>query len=459
MKQKLATIMAAMLIYGTANSQNPIIQTKFTADPAPMVYKDTVFLYTSHDEDNAPPGQGRFLMRDWLCYTSTDMVNWTDHGPVASLRNFKWADKAITGWGGFDNGAWAPQTIERNGKFYLYCPVQGRGIGVLVADNPRGPFVDPLGRPLISDKYDSIDPTVFIDDDGQAYLYWGNPNLWYVKLNEDMISLSGSIIKDSSFAKVKDQKDPFHYQEGPWAYKRNGKYYMAYASTCCPEGMGYAMSNSPVGPWEFKGYIMKPNAKSTGNHPGIIDYKGKSYVFGFNFRLNFMLTEKHHERRSVCVEEFSYNPDGTIPELPWWREEGIRQIGTLDPYKLTEAETIAWSAGLKTTKDSATGNVYVTDINNGDYLIIKGADLKKGPASFKARVAPKAGGTIEIRLDSLQGQLLGNCRIDKGRVPQWINVKSKLDRQKGVHDIVLVFKGAAGELFDFDWWQMGNYIN
>ncbi|RXK85536.1 glycoside hydrolase family 43 protein [Filimonas effusa] len=456
MKQKLATIIAATLLCGTANSQNPIIQTKFTADPAPMVYKDTVFLYTSHDEDDAPPGQGRFLMRDWLCYTSTDMVNWTDHGPVASLRNFKWADKAITGWGGFDNGAWAPQTIERDGKFYLYCPVQGRGIGVLVADNPRGPFVDPLGHPLIGDKYDSIDPTVFIDDDGQAYLYWGNPNLWYVKLNKDMISLAGPIIKDSSFAKIKDQKDPFHYQEGPWAYKRNGKYYMAYASTCCPEGIGYAMSNSPAGPWEFKGYIMKPNGKSTGNHPGIIDYKGKSYVFGFNFRINFMLTEKHHERRSVCVEEFSYNPDGTIPELPWWREEGIRQIGTLDPYKLTEAETIAWSAGLKTNKDSSTGNVYVTDINNGDYLIIKGADLKKGPASFKARVAPKAGGNIEIRLDSLQGQLLGTCRIDKGFPPQWINVKSKLARQKGVHDIVLVFKGGEGELFDFDWWQMIN---
>ena len=124
-----------------------------------MVHKGTVYLYTSHDEDDATG----FLMRDWLCYTSTDMVNWTDHGSVASLHSFPWAAQAISGWGGFENGAWAPQCIARNGKFYLYCPVQGRGIGVLVADNPYGPFTDPIGKPLIGGQYDSIDPTVFID--------------------------------------------------------------------------------------------------------------------------------------------------------------------------------------------------------------------------------------------------------------------------------------------------------
>ncbi|WP_069658510.1 glycoside hydrolase family 43 protein [Arcticibacter eurypsychrophilus] len=434
-------------------AQNPIIQNKFTADPAPFVYHDTVFLYTSHDEDDAPVGMGGFRMKDWLCYTSTDMVNWTDHGRIASLKNFKWADKTKSGWGGMDNGAWAPQCIERNGKFYLYCPVQGRGIGVLVADNPLGPFTDPLGKPIIGDKYDSIDPTVFIDD-GQAYLYWGNPNLWYVKLNEDMMSYTGEPIKDKSFAKVKDRDDPYHYQEGPWAYKRNGHYYMAYASTCCPEGIGYAMSNSPEGPWEYKGYIMRPNSKSSGNHPGIIDYKGKSYVFGFNYRLNFMLTDKHHERRSVCVEEFQYNADGTIPELPWWREEGITQVASLNPYIRTEAETIAWSSGVETVRDSSTGGIYVTDISNGDYIKVKGADFGKGAISFEAQIASVNGGAMEVRLDSLNGPLAGSLSIKStGKATSWKAYSAKLRKIDGVHDIFFVFKGKQDELFNFDWWK------
>lgn len=434
--------------------QNPIIQTKYTADPAPMVYHDTVFLYTSHDEDDSPPGQGKFLMRNWLCYTSTDMVNWTDHGEVASLKNFKWADKAITGWGGFDNGAWAPQVIERNGKFYMYCPVQGRGIGVLVADHPYGPFKDPIGSPLIGAKYDSIDPTVFIDDDGQAYLYWGNPNLWYVKLNKDMISLAGEITKDSSVAKRANQPDPFHYQEGPWAYKRNGHYYMAYASTCCPEGIGYAMSNSPLGPWEYKGYIMKPNKPSTGNHPGIIDYKGKSYVFGFNFRLNFMETTQHHERRSVCVAEITYNADGTIAEQPWWLEEGIAQNGTLNPFTRNEAETIAWEKGLKTAKDSLKG-MYVTAVDNNDHIKVRGVLFNKAAKSFEVSVATaSAGGVIEIHADSLEGKLLGSCNVGStGGWNKWLTKTCKVQQVKGLHDIYFVFKGANGQLFNMDWWR------
>ena len=123
-----------------ANAQEinmPIIQTKYTADPAPYVHNDTIYLYTTHDEDNS---EG-FNMQDWLLYTSTDMVNWQDHGAVASLKDFKWYKG--------NNGAWAEQVIERNGKWYMYCPIHGNGIGVLVADSPYGPFKDPLGKPIV----------------------------------------------------------------------------------------------------------------------------------------------------------------------------------------------------------------------------------------------------------------------------------------------------------------------
>ena len=128
------SFLLAMTAATSGVAQNPIIQTKYTADPAPMVYNDTVFLYTTHDEDDA---EG-FKMLDWLLYTSTDMVNWTDHGAVASLKSFDWVKR--------DNGAWAEQVIERNGKFYMYCPIHGNGIGVLVSDSPYGPFKDPLNN-------------------------------------------------------------------------------------------------------------------------------------------------------------------------------------------------------------------------------------------------------------------------------------------------------------------------
>jgi len=144
------------MIYGTVcYADNPIIQTKYTADPAPMVYNDTVFLYTGHDEDDATG----FKMQNWLLYTSTDMVNWTDHGVVASMKDFKWVN--------VDNGAWAPQCIRRNNKFYMYCPMpNGVGIGVLVSDSPYGPFKDPIGKALIKNGPQDIDPTILIDDDG-----------------------------------------------------------------------------------------------------------------------------------------------------------------------------------------------------------------------------------------------------------------------------------------------------
>jgi len=448
---KFATIVLLVTTI-LAKAQNPVIQTKFTADPAPLVYKDTVFLYTTNDEHNAGPGMGKFLMKNWLLYTSTDMVNWTDHGIVASLKSFT--------WGRQDNGAWAHQCIERNGKFYLYCTVQGSGIGVLVADSPYGPFKDPIGKKLVGgdDIWSTIDPSVFIDDDGQAYLYWGNPNLWYVKLNKDMISYSGEIVKVTGIGKMKNQTtpDPYHYQEGPWAYKRNGHYYMSYASTCCPEGIGYAMSDSPTGPWEYKGYIMRPNSKSSGNHPGIIDYKGNSYVFGFNYRLNFMLTDLHHERRSVCIEEFKYNPDGTIPELPWWSEKGVRQIGSINPFNRVEAETINWCEGVSTFKDSITKSIYVADIGVNDFIKIRGVDFRNGAKKFLGHVKSLTDqGSIEVRIDGKEGNLLGTLKVQGSmHNDNWKTIVCNLKQVKGIHDVYLVFKGSKENLFNFDWWQL-----
>ena len=444
-------------------ADNPIIQTNFTADPAPMVYNDTLFLYTSHDEDTAV----NFVMYNWMLYTTTDMVNWTDHGMIGGVKapynTFPWAA---------GNNAWAPQAVERNGKFYLYVPIAGSGgrmtIAVAVADSPYGPFKDPLGKALVSSgTTDDIDPTVFIDNDGQAYLYWGNPHVYYVKLNADMISYSGSVVQLPNIST---------YQEGPWFYRRGNNYYLAFASTCCPEGIGYAMSSSPTGPWTFKGSVMDGSPNSSGNHPGIVDFKGNSYVFGFNYYLNNNLTNgTHQERRSVNVAQFTYNADGTIPKLPWWTLAGPTQIGHLNPYVQTEAETIAyesgggirtctsptdynncWKTGVRTEVCSDTGGgIDVTSIQNGSFIKVKGVDFGLGATSLDVRVASAgSGGNIEVRLDSQTGTLVGTCAVSgTGGAQTWATKSCAISGASGVHDLFFVFTGGSGSLFNFNWWM------
>ena len=439
----------------------PLFQTKYTADPSPLVIGDTLFLYTSHDaspedipDENEKSSAG-FFMYDWLLWSTTDMVNWTEHGAVASLKDFPWRSR--------ENGAWAIQTVERNGKYYLYAPLHGHGIGVLVADSPYGPFKDPLGKPLVWDQsnwYD-IDPSVYTDDDGQAYMYWGNPHTFWAKLGTDMTSLTSGVTKLPHIP---------NYQEGPWFYKRNGYYYLGFASTCCPEALGYAMSNSPTGPWEWKGYIMKPTQRDRGNHPGICDYKGHSYVFGQNYDLMHLDTYEHHERRSVSATEITYKADGTIQEVPYWLDQKpMKQLHWLNPYQRVEAETMNWGYGLKSAKmgipntgvvkdmPESTGkrNMYIFDINDGEYIRLRGVDFGKGAKQFSiiAAAAAQAGCTITLRLDSVKGDVIGTATIKgTGSAEKYKTFTAKVSGANGVHDLYLCFSKAQGDV-RLDYWQ------
>ena len=440
----------------------PLFQTKYTADPSPLVVGDTLFLYTSHDaspedipDENEKSSAG-FFMYDWLLWSTTDMVNWTEHGAVASLKDFPWRSR--------ENGAWAIQTVERNGKYYLYAPLHGHGIGVLEADSPYGPFKDPLGKPLVWDQsnwYD-IDPSVYTDDDGQAYMYWGNPHTFWAKLGNDMTSLASGVTKLPHIP---------NYQEGPWFYKRNGHYYLGFASTCCPEALGYAMSDSPTGPWEWKGYIMKPTHRDRGNHPGICDYKGHSYVFGQNYDLMHLETFEHHERRSVSATEITYNADGTIQEVPYWLDQKpMNQLHWLNPYQRVEAETMNWGYGLKSSKmgiqntgvvkdmPESTGkrNMYIYDINDGEYIRLRGVDFgSKGAKQFAitASAAIKAGCTITLRLNSNKGPVVGTLNVKStGSVDKYRTFTTKVKEATGVHDLYICFSNAQGDVH-LDWWQ------
>ncbi len=412
----------------TVFADNPIVQTWYTADPAPMVYNDTLFLYTSHDEDVTI--NNFYTMNDWKLFSTVDMVNWTDHGTVASGKIFSW----------FTDNAWAPQAIPRNGKIYMYVPLNnntGAKIGVCVADKPYGPFKDPLNKMLVATGSMNIDPTVYIDDDGQAYLYWGNGNLRMVRLNEDMISTKGSITSNIPLE---------GFVEGPWFYKRKSLYYLVYAGS--GEKISYATSNSPTGPWTYRGDVLGRPSIAT-NHPGVIDYKGHFYFFYHNGALPGGGSFK----RSVCVEEFNYGADGSIPALTMTKQ-GPNGIATLDPFKRTEAETIAFSSGLKTEvcNDSG-GGINVSSINNGDYIKVRDIDFKDGVTAFMARVASSSNNAkIELRIGSQTGTLLGTC--DVSGVSSWTTRTFQLNTGvTGKHDLYMKFVGGNGDLFKFNWWK------
>jgi arabinoxylan arabinofuranohydrolase len=441
----LAVLGAVLMILAAplpVRADNPIVQTIYTADPAPLVHNGRVYLYTGHDEDNST----YFTMKEWRVWSSADMVNWTDHGSPLDLSDFSWAA----------SNAWAGQAVERNGKFYWYVPMTTKAtgrmaIGVAVADSPTGPFRDALGHPLV--ETNEIDPTVFIDDDGQAYLYWGNPNLWYVRLNADMISYSGSPAKialtTAGFGtRTGDANRPTLFEEGPWVYKRNNLYYLVYAAKCCSEFIAYSTAPGPLGPWTYRGTVMPTQGSSFTNHPGVIDFAGNSYFFYHNGAL----PGGGGYTRSVAVEKFSYRSDGTIPTITM-TTAGAPQVGTLDPYVRQEAETIAFESGVETEALGTSGRA-VSYIDNGDWIKVKGVAFGTGASTFTAQAASAtSGGRIEVRLDGTTGTLAGTCTVPGTGGWQTYTGVSCPVTATGTHDLYLRFTGGSGSLFNLDRWQ------
>ncbi|WP_066220232.1 glycoside hydrolase family 43 protein [Formosa haliotis] len=283
---------------------NPIIKDKFTADPAALVHDNTVYLYAGHDE--APHDFHFYKMNEWLVYSSKDMKTWQEHPVPLKPTDFKWSK----------GEAWAAQVIERNGKFYWYVTVEhndahpGKAIGVAVSDTPIGPFKDALGKAIVTNdmttkytdiRWDDIDPTVYVDDNGQAYLYWGNTVCYYAKLKENMIELDGPI----------RTVDLPNFTEAPWIHKKGDWYYLSYAYQF-PEKIAYAMSKSITGPWEFKGILNELAGNSNTNHQSIIEFKGQDY---FIYHTGGIQPNGGSFRRSVCIDRLYYNEDGTMKRV------------------------------------------------------------------------------------------------------------------------------------------------
>ncbi|MCH7411085.1 glycoside hydrolase family 43 protein [Belliella sp. DSM 111904] len=288
---------------------NPIIKHKFTADPAAIIKNDTLWLYTSHDYEG---NQTNYKMKDWLVFSTTDLQNWTEYPVPLKITDFEWAESG---------DAFAGHVQEKDGKYYYYISTNWTGIGVAVADNPAGPFKDALGKPLLTNEdcfasthsWACIDPATFIDEDGQAWIFWGNRECYYAKLNEDMISIDGEV-KQVKF-------EGFSFTEAPWIHKKDNKYYLTYA-TEFPEKIAYAMADNIEGPYEYKGILNEIAGNSNTNHQGVIEYKGEWYFLYHNGGIN---TDGGSYSRSVCIDKLHYNEDGTIQRIVM-TTEGVEAI-------------------------------------------------------------------------------------------------------------------------------------
>lgn len=383
---------------------NPIVTDIYTADPSVHYFEGKYWVYTTHDE---PTASFDFDMRDWRVYSSTDLKEWTDHGVVMHIKDIAWAKR----------DAWAVDVVERNGIFYMYFPVDKEYIGVATSTSPEGPFRDALGHPLVSRDmknvpYLTIDPTVLIDDDGEAYLYLGNddpiaafvmggdpakarktPRV--VKLKPNMVELDGEIL---------DLKGINNFFEAPYIHKHNGVYYFSYAGNGPFSTISYATADNPLGPFTMRGDIadrLKTPLSMT-NHHSIIERDGQSYFFYHTTDLS----NGHSFRRSVAIDKMHYNADGTIQKVRR-TAMGVGDVLRINAGEIRPGYHFTDSMGALWYKDGGHNdkrNIFVTNENiqnTDDDSIYQSQRSHKGLFGLQAPLRYRFfvdNGTYEIKL-------------------------------------------------------------
>lgn len=437
MKYYRSLILGLAILGGISlSAQNPIIRDQFSADPTARVFNGKVYLYPSHD---IPTPSDKNLRKDWFCmedyhvFSSENLTDWTDHGVILSQNKVKWVDST-------SNSMWAPDCVERKGKYYFYFPAnkivvdandrKGFGIGVAIADKPEGPYI-PLPEQIKGAN--GIDPNVFIDKDGQAYLYWAMGNIFVAKLKDNMTELA-------SEPQVIDNLPRKGMKEGPFLFERNGLYYLTMPHVENKiERLEYAIGDNPMGPFKMAGVVMDESPMNCWtNHQSFVQYKGQWYLF---YHQN-AYSPKFDKNRSICIDSLSFNADGTIQKVrPTLRGVGVTNAATnieIDRYsaKSQAGSSIAFLDSLHTF------NGWKTILcSKNAWVQYNAVDFgKKKIRSLLVKVASENGGIVQICLDKADGPVLAEVRIPKGA--SWNAVEAKVSIYKaGIHNLVVLLKG------------------
>ncbi|MBN1767951.1 MAG: family 43 glycosylhydrolase [Prolixibacteraceae bacterium] len=441
---KLYIVFLLIIFSNLAIAQNPIIHNQFTADPTARVFNGKMYLFPSHDII-APEGAN--LRKDWFCmgdyhvFSSENLTAWTDHGVIVDQKNVDWVDSN-------SYSMWAPDCVERNEKYYFYFPANtkhvnadGRksfGIGVAIADKPEGPYtaqVEPIKGVL------GIDPNVFIDRDGQAYLLWSMGKIFIAKLNANMLELASEPIE------IKNLPEK-GLKEGPFMFERNGIYYLTYPHVeNTIERLEYAISDSPTGNFKVTGVIM--DESPTGcwtNHQSVVNFKNQWYLFYHHNDFS----PKFDKNRSACIDSLFFNADGTIRKVkPTLRGVGITQASDkiqIDRYSLmsengisvTYIDTLNYFAGWKTIFKEKGVKIQYNAVNfeNDGYTWVN------------VRAMSDKGGELSLSFDNINSKTSTKIKIPVSK--EWKTTRVKiLKPKKGVHNVIVT--NVKNQTVEVDW--------
>ena len=460
-------------------NSNPLIDYDYGADPFALVYDGRVYLYMTADklqydtDGNVIDNDYSYINRLHVI-SSDDMVNWTDHGfiqvagpdGVAKWANFSWAP------------AIAYKQIDGVDKFFLYFCNSGGGIGVLEGDSPVGPWRDPNGKALIDGSTPGVqgvpwifDPAVMVDDDGTGYLAFGGG----VPAGQDLNPKSARIVKlADNMTSLADDEDgipqmidaPCMFEDGG-IHKANGKYYYTYCSNfsgdhSAIEGYpGYGIiccmvSDDPMGPYTYVGEILQNPSYyfnvGGNNHHALFEFNGTTYITYHAQTLGKALgIEKGY--RSTHINEVEYYEDGSIKPIDA-DMEGVSQLKAFSPYSEAAGTTIGWNSGIA-PRDLGGNNMVLSSINNGDWVAIGGVDFgENGAETFEAEIAGLAGGSIELRLDSPDGELIGTLDVESGNGDEFTTLSCSVENAAGEHTLFFVYSGEGeDELMEVQSWQ------
>jgi hypothetical protein len=414
-KQILLMAFAIVLDLINVNAQNPIIRSQFTADPTARVFGDRIYLYPSHD---IPIPEGKGLKKDWFCmedyhvFSSANLTDWTDHGVIVSQNRVPWVKPD-------SYSMWAPDCVYKNGKYYFYFPapakdtIYGRGfsIGVAISDNPYGPFIS---QPEPIKNVRGIDPNVFIDKDGIAYLYWSARNIYVAKLKDNLLELDS---EPQIIANLPEKG----LKEGPFLFERNGIYYLTFPHVENKiERLEYATGNNPLGSFKMAGVIMdeSPSGCWT-NHHSFIQLNNQWFLFYHDNDLS----PKFDKNRSARIDSLFFNADGTIRKV----QPTLRGVGLTDAssqIQMDRYSNISSKGAFVTFIDTLnTFNGWKAVFAEKDaWIQYNGVDFgAKKPKTVLLNVLSKKGGALQLQVNSRSGSAELNIKIPKGE--DWQKVK------------------------------------